>query len=661
VKVTSDQILFSVKLFIAAMLAFAVAVRIGLPQPYWALVTCCVLMNPATGAIRSKAVYRVAGTLGAGIVTLGMVAIFASVPLLLIISSGIVATIAFGVSFLDRTPRAYGFQLFAVTLMLVAVAGVDHPETMFDTVVARVTEISLGVLATTFVDSVIAPRSLGGLMRSNLRRWLPDMERWANDVLDGRETGAQEEHDRLKILSDVTALSQMVAWLRYDPTVDRGELRHVLAIQQRLLSMVPLLSAIAARIAGLTQADRAALAPYLAEARDTFRTGAMPSARPADDVRSLPLEVGRERPWQQLVHDDLADMLMDLLTLWSEICRIDRALEGRAVLDRELAGQVRRTAAFPLASDVDHAARSAAGIFVAYILLCGLWLATGWHQGPNAVLMGTVAVAFFGGGDEPGKAIAAFGRFAVLSLFLAAILAYGLLPLANDFPTFLIVMGLFMLPIGMWAAANPMGVLVLAFGLSNINLQGHYMPYDFAFFLEVGFASLIGMYVAFLGASLFRQWGVSHQVHRFLCREALEIARLSHSATRRARDLYIQRALDRIAGMTMRLAASGQVERSAALLARLRVGVNIADLRIIGTMLDPAARDATVRVLEQFRREFDAAQPSPRLLALVDEALNQLWPRRDSQKSSPVTRAIRSLAGLRIALFERAPAWIPAS
>src|SRR3546814_4590828 len=125
--------------------------------------------------------------------------------------------------------------------------------------------------------------------------------------------------------------------------------------------------------------------------------------------------------------------------------------------------------------------------------------------------------------------------------------------------------------------------------------------------------------------------------------------------------LYIQRALDRIAGMTMRLAASGQVERSAALLARLRVGVNIADLRIIGTMLDPAARDATVRVLEQFRREFDAAQPSPRLLALVDEALNQLWPRRDSQKSSPVTRAIRSLAGLRIALFERAPAWIPAS
>src|SRR3546814_11609169 len=126
-------------------------------------------MNPATGASRSKAVYRVAGTLGAGIVTLGMVAIFASVPLLLIISSGIVATIAFGVSFPDRTPRAYGFQLFAVTLMLVVVAGVDHPETRLDIVVARVTEFSLGCRATTFFNSGFAPRFLGSMTRPILR------------------------------------------------------------------------------------------------------------------------------------------------------------------------------------------------------------------------------------------------------------------------------------------------------------------------------------------------------------------------------------------------------------------------------------------------------------------------------------------------------------
>ena len=195
-KVSADQLIFSVKLFVAGMIAFAIAVRIGLPNPYWALVTCCVCMNPMSGAIRSKAVYRFTGTFCAGFVTLAMVALFASAPLLLIAASGIVATLAFGISFLDRTPRSYGFQLFAITLMLVAVAGVDHPEIMFDTVVARVSEITLGILATTLVDGVIAPRSLEGALRARLHRWLPSIETWAKDVLDGHEADAQGEHDR---------------------------------------------------------------------------------------------------------------------------------------------------------------------------------------------------------------------------------------------------------------------------------------------------------------------------------------------------------------------------------------------------------------------------------------------------------------------------------
>ena len=53
-KVSADQLIFSVKLFVAGMIAFAIAVRIGLPNPYWALVTCCVCMNSMSGAIPSS-------------------------------------------------------------------------------------------------------------------------------------------------------------------------------------------------------------------------------------------------------------------------------------------------------------------------------------------------------------------------------------------------------------------------------------------------------------------------------------------------------------------------------------------------------------------------------------------------------------------------------
>lgn len=658
--VTVGQLLFSVKLYIAGMLAFAIAVRIGLPQPYWALVTCCVCMNPTTGAIRSKAVYRFTGTLCAGLSTLVMVGLFASTPLLLIIAAGLVATAAFGASFLDRTPRSYGFQLFAITLMLVAVAGVDHPEAAFDTVVARVSEIGLGVVITTLVDSVIAPRSLGGTMRSSLQRWLPGMERWARDVFDGLGRDAKEEHDRLKILSDIRSLSQLTALLRYDPAIERGELRLALAIQQRLLRMVPILSAIGDRINSFGATEREALAPCLADARTCLASGSPPGDELADSVRHLPAGTGRERPWHQLVHDTLAVMLVEVLTLWNEVQQLDATLMGKVALDRDLARSARNSGAAPLPPDFDHALRMAAGIGVAYILLCGLWLATGWHQGPNAVLIGSVALSFFGGGDEPGKAIAMFGRFAALALTLAAILSYGLLPLASDFLTFAMAMGLFILPIGLWAAVNPMATLVLAFGLSNINLQGTYAPTDFAAFLETSFASLLGIFVAFLGASLFRTWGAGHQVQRLLHIEAREIARLSRFATQRLREIYIQRALDRISVMTARLAATGQVEKSARLIARLRVGVTVADLRIVGNALDPEARQATEQVLEEFRLDFDKSQPAPRLLSLIDRALDQLWLTGGADTGTRSDRAMHSLAGLRIALFESAPAWIPA-
>jgi hypothetical protein len=47
-----------------------------------------------------------------------------------------------------------------------------------------------------------------------------------------------------------------------------------------------------------------------------------------------------------------------------------------------------------------------------------------------------------------GKTIAMFGRFAVFALARAGILGFGLLLFAADFTTFIIAVGLFMLPLG---------------------------------------------------------------------------------------------------------------------------------------------------------------------------------------------------------------------
>ena len=72
--------------------------------------------------------------------TLGLSARLSNTPVLLIVAAGLSSSLMLGLSYLDRTPRCF-FQLGALTMMLVAIAYINHPDTMFTMVVTRVTEI----------------------------------------------------------------------------------------------------------------------------------------------------------------------------------------------------------------------------------------------------------------------------------------------------------------------------------------------------------------------------------------------------------------------------------------------------------------------------------------------------------------------------------------
>lgn len=654
---SAGQLVFAAKLFTASMLSYAIAIQIGLTQPYWGIATCCICMNPLTGAIRSKAVFRFVGTLSAGIVSLAIAAVFGSVPALLIVVTGLVATLGFGISFMDRTPRSYGFQLFAVTLILIAVAGVDHPETMFNTAIARVAEIGLGVIATTIIDGMFWPQSLASTLPAELSRWLGSMQQWATDVCNGHQRDAQADHDRLKLLTAISSLSQLTTSLRYDPGIDRRDLQYAFAIQRRLLAMIPLLAAISDRIAALEGAQGIALQPHLAAARACLAMAASLPAETERGLRQLSSGMPPLRAWNGLMHVALADMLGEVLLLWKEIKHIDAALQARLAVDPQLLPRISETAPAVLTPDHGHALRMAAGIGVSYSLICAFWLVTGWSQGGTALILGTVGVAFFGGGDEPGLAIAMFARFTALAFAVAFVVSYCLLPFATDFQTFALVMAALIVPFGMWAAVNPMATLLLSLAVSNLNLQASYAPLDFGAFLESVVATLIVIHIGFLGASLFRRWGAAHQIERFLRIENLDIARISRAATPGLLEKYTSRSLDRMAVMTARLAATGQIERSPQLLTRIAVGINAARLRMLAQGLNPEARLAVERVLDALRRELQASAVTPALLSAIDQAMSTLWSPGNAFERTPMTPILQALVGIRLGLFGQHPAW----
>jgi uncharacterized membrane protein YccC len=644
-KVGKRQLLHAAKMFISAMLAFALAESIGLQNPYWAMVTCCVLSNPVSGAVRARATYRFCGTLFAGALTLAISALLSNTPLLLIAAAGLSSSMMLGISYLDRTPRAYFFQLGAITMMLVAIANINHPDTMFTMVVTRVTEICLGILTVTLVDSVLFPSSLAPVLRKRLKGWLSDLARWQEDSLDGKAGDAQAEADRIRLLGDIASFNQMMTTLGYDSSVDKSTRQAAISIQQRVLQIVPLLSSIGSSITALPTNLQPALQPWLDEVRQQASENTLNYAR-------LNVLLPRDEslcPWEKLIVDELSEQIERWLTLWSEVQQLNAFLEGEP-LPTALQAQMMRSRVFSPPPDTGIAVRMFAGILTTYILLCGLWYFTGWEQGANMVLMGIVAIAFFGAGDNPGATIASFGRFAAIAMALGALLSYVLLPLAGDYGSFLIVMGLFLLPLGVWAATNPLATLAIALSLSNVNFQGHYAPNNMGLYLESTTATLIGVYFAFLCAALFQRWGTDQVVMRLIRQDAQEMLRINRHICEADLQRYQARGLDRISALGSRLASVGQTDRSPQLLARLKTGINLIRLQQACEFNKGAVR--LPELLASFRQLSLAAETPPVLLSQIDAGLQQAWRQNDRRMLRPLTR-------LRLLHFPTALHWNP--
>src|ERR1700728_3966428 len=129
--------LFSVKTFIAAMLAIYIALAIGLDRPYWAMATAYIVSQPLTGAMRSKALYRFIGTIIGGVAAVAMVPSLVNAPVLLSLAMAGWVGLCLYLSLLDRSPRAYMFMLAGYTAAIIGFPSVADPATTFQTALTR--------------------------------------------------------------------------------------------------------------------------------------------------------------------------------------------------------------------------------------------------------------------------------------------------------------------------------------------------------------------------------------------------------------------------------------------------------------------------------------------------------------------------------------------
>ena len=179
---TRSEWLYSLKCFAASMLALYVALKAGLPRPFWAMMTAYVVANPLAGAVRSKAVYRFAGTFLGAAASVVLVPNLANAPTLLALALALWVGVCLFISLQDRTPRSYVFMLAGYTAALIGFPSVERPDQLFDNALARVEEIGVGILCATLVHSLVLPTGLAPTVLGLLDRSLFDARRWFAEI-----------------------------------------------------------------------------------------------------------------------------------------------------------------------------------------------------------------------------------------------------------------------------------------------------------------------------------------------------------------------------------------------------------------------------------------------------------------------------------------------
>jgi uncharacterized membrane protein YccC len=655
-------LIFSINCFLACLLALWIAFSIGLPRPYWAMLTVYITSQPLTGALRSKAVYRMLGTTIGGIAAVAIVPTFVNAPVMMSLALAAWVGFCLYVSLLDRTPRAYVFMLAGYTGAIVGFPSVDAPGAIFDTALSRVEEIVLGILCATLVHSIVFPRDVGRVLSARIDGFLKDSQAWIGEALThGR--GAPERRERRRLAADITELHVAATHLPFDTSNLPLRINTVRALESRLAYMLPLISALEDRLAQLDRAEQG-ISDLLADTVAWAEQGgdADQAACLQQRCRVLAPTITADSDWNALLTvnilvrlEELIQALQDSRDLASSIKGPDPAVASRL---RDLLKGPRRR---PLHLDHGMAALSGASLMAAVLFCCAIWIGTAWPEGATAAMMASVFSSFFAAQDDPAPAIGSFLIWVTLAIPAAALYLFGILPAIDGFPMLALALAPALLLLGYFQAmprwSGPATALMIGFA-GGLALQAHFAA-DLPEFLNANLALSIGIAVALATARLMRSVGAGWAGRRILRRGWRDVVALARRRRPIDADRWSSAMLDRVGLIASRSALAEPQDRLNAYdaLADMRIGLNLIDLGALAQRADAAKAAALDETMQGVARVFEQriagadAPADPGVLQAIDRAIASLAAAGDSD---PRQVGFAALVGLRRNLFPAA-------
>jgi uncharacterized membrane protein YccC len=658
--------LFSIKAFIAAMLALYIALAFDLPRPYWSMAAVYVVASPFAGATASKALYRALGTVIGATAAVVFLPLFVNAPYLFAAVVSLWTGTLLYLSLLDRTPRSYVFMLAGYSLPLIALPLVDSPASVFDTAVARSEEIILGITCASLVSAIVLPTSIGTALSAKIGEWTRDARQWGLDILSGAEKTPSASLNRQKLVADLSALDVMLTHLTYDAAT-RDVARQAHRLRGRLLMLLPILSSLGDRLHALRSLDGegrtdldelferisiwVGTEPKAGEPRDTTALRARIEAVKAAHVPSLWARLIRMSALSRL--EDLLDLMEDCDSLRLQIAAGKAEKQWHGLSRYKIPKKTIRHYDYPLLMF------SAGVVVVGTMLTMMMWIFTGWGSGAGCTTMFAVACSFFAVFDRPAPFIKLMFKWTAFSLLGAFVYLFAILPSVHDYWTLVLCFSVPFLLIGLLIPRPQymiIGMLLLVNMASYVALQDRFAV-DFTSFANEGLAAILGVGLAMVWTLIARPFGEELAAGRLVRQGWADIA---DSADGRGydRDLLFGRLLDRLGQLVPRLAKmDGHELTQIDGLAEVRIGFNVIELQRERLALKQDQQALLDDVLSAISRFFKArvkggiavAAPDT-LLEAIDKAILQLA----LDEPSRTEAALNALVGLRRALFPNA-------
>ncbi|WP_416211209.1 FUSC family protein [Kosakonia sacchari] len=631
----ANALLYSAKSFAAAMLAYYIALSIGLEKPSWAIITVYIVSQTSVGASLSRSVYRLAGTIvGAGATVL-IVPAFVNTPIFCsVILTGWI-TFCLYLSLLERTPRAYAFVLAGYTASLIGFPAVFHPGEIFDTAMVRVQEIGIGIFCAALIHRYVLPKRISGLFNSKIAQTLNSARQMLADTLAGSANEAAANLKLALALQFLQGLSHHIPYdfafsapVRHARKALHDKLARLLIVSGELHDRLLMVTALPADIQTLLEAVQSWLAGEECAKRKI--TGQALAERSATLTKRL--AAAEALTFETALQMNLVRHLHEAIILLLHCERLADALAQAK--PAQLPAEDKPAKGYVFHRDSLSAARTALGAFVIILSGCLIWIDTAWPDGATAVSILGVCCTLFGSFDTPAPHIVKYMIGSAWGVMISLLYSFALLPLVTEFSVLVAVLAPAYLLAGSLQARPATTFMAMGITLTLpilCELGAHYSG-DFAVAINTAIALFAATGFAVITMSLLQTVQADAAIERLLrvCRR--DVRRSVQGVFKPDETHWTNLMIDRTALLLPRLQRSGHSAEQTLnqILHSLRIGLSVMHLRRFQAQKERKTAHEINEILSLLARDTATGALRQRIEAMI--GLASLQPHQPSRQ-----------------------------